>query len=70
MPNAADAAFALRVLDQTKFGKNLLHFNRFSDVERFANVEPEFTEPAEEPFTAKVRSFSLALSPFARRSSY
>lgn len=48
------------MLDQTKFGKNLLHFNRFSDVERFANVEPEWTEPQEETFTAKVRS----LSPF------
>lgn len=58
LPDANDASFALRVLDQTKFGKNLLHFNKFSDVERFANVEPEWTEPQEEPFTAKVRPTS------------
>lgn len=55
LPTANDASFALKVLDQSKFGKNTLFFNKFSDVERFASVETQWAEPADTPFVPKVR---------------
>jgi hypothetical protein len=60
--SANEAAHALRVLDQSKFGKNTLSFNKFSDVERFANVETQWTEPQDVSFEPKVRCHLLALT--------
>lgn len=58
-PDAQQAENALRVLDGTQFGKaNTLHFNRFGDIERYANLpvgEGELpTGWREKPFVEKV----------------
>lgn len=37
-PDGAEAEHALRVIDGASFGKNVLHVNRFGDIERFANL--------------------------------
>lgn len=37
-PDANQASVALRALDNTAFGKNRLHVNRFGDIERYANL--------------------------------
>ncbi|WWD22047.1 eukaryotic translation initiation factor 3 subunit B [Kwoniella shandongensis] len=37
-PDAQQAENALRVLDGTAFGKNVLYVNRFGDIERYANM--------------------------------
>ncbi len=40
-PSEQAATHALRTLDQTLFGKNRLHVNKFGDIERFSQMQIE-----------------------------
>ncbi len=67
-PDPQQAENALRVLDGTQFGKaNILHVNRFGDIERYANMpvgEGELpTGWRERPYVEKV-SHHLGLADF------
>ncbi|CED84302.1 translation initiation factor eif-3b [Phaffia rhodozyma] len=66
MPSAQEADYAARVLDQCKFGKSTLLFNKFSDVERYANVDPQWVEPEEKAFVPKAHLKKWLADPAGR----
>jgi translation initiation factor 3 subunit B len=55
--NAEQASLAVKLIDGYKMDKShTLAVNRFTDVEKYSNVEEEFHAPPEEEFVEKVYS--------------
>lgn len=54
--NADDAAYAMAALNGHPFdAKHTFFVNRFTDIERFAELDETWVEPEPEPYKAKVR---------------
>ncbi|KAL7421607.1 Translation initiation factor 3 subunit b [Cryptotrichosporon argae] len=69
-PDGPQAEHALRTLNGTSFGKNVLHVNRFGDIERYANLpvgEGELpTGWRERPYAEKAHLRSWLADPAGR----
>lgn len=67
MNSPEDAALAIRVMDGYAFDKkHRFAVNRFTDVEKLANLSEEYQEPAEEEYKARVSKVSHAASGIPR----
>lgn len=57
-----DAAYAIGVMHGHPFdSKHRFSLNRFTDIERYANLDETYVEPEPEPYVQKVR-FTVAIS--------
>jgi hypothetical protein len=55
LASAEDAALAIRMMDGYPFDKrHKFSVNRFTDVEKLANLDEEYKEPAEEEYKDRV----------------
>lgn len=55
--NADDAAYAMAAMNGHPFdAKHTFWVNRFTDVEKFANLDETWVEPEPEPYVPKVHS--------------
>jgi len=53
--NADDAAYAIGVMNGHQFDtKHKFYLNRFTDIERYANLDATYVEPEPEPYAQKV----------------
>ena len=53
--NAEDAAYAQAAMNGHPFdAKHTFHINRFTDVEKYANMDETWVEPEPEPYKPKV----------------
>ena len=61
--NADDAAYAISAVHGHPFdSKHRFSLNRFTDIERFANLDETYVDPEPEPFVQKVQPFPSNVS--------
>ena len=54
--NADDAAYAMATMNGHPFdAKHTFYVNRFTDVEKYVNMDETWVEPEPEPYKPKVR---------------
>ena len=64
--NADDAAYAMAAMNGHPFdAKHTFFVNRFTDVERFADLDETWVEPEPEPYKPKVRPLRGAMRDMA-----